>query len=185
MRRARRGVSRARHPAHRGPYPIALPDLSRRPVLQGQVTVQTNVAASFPWSEGGGVDGPHGFGEEGNPGGYFHMSPGEAYVGGGMRLRRAPRSRPSAMPSSTILLRSAPSSTIRASRVGSAPCRVTRCSVCRRASRRTIPRRICSGSRTSRSVTPRGRGCRRSAARERPRDSFETALPVMRWLASL
>src|SRR3954471_21585092 len=45
---------------------------------------KTNVAASFPWIEGGGADGPHGFGEEGNPGGYFHMSPGEAYVGGGM-----------------------------------------------------------------------------------------------------
>jgi len=45
---------------------------------------KTNVAASFPWIEGRGADGPHGFGEEGNPGGYFHMSPGEAYVGGGM-----------------------------------------------------------------------------------------------------
>jgi len=45
---------------------------------------KTNIAASFPWIEGGGVDGPHGFGEEGNPGGYFHMSPGQAYVGGGM-----------------------------------------------------------------------------------------------------
>jgi len=45
---------------------------------------KTNVAASFPWAEGGGEDGPHGFGESGNPGGYFHMSPGEVYIGGGM-----------------------------------------------------------------------------------------------------
>ena len=45
---------------------------------------KTNVAASFPWAEGGGADGPHGFGEGGNPGGYFHMSPGEVYIGGGM-----------------------------------------------------------------------------------------------------
>ena len=45
---------------------------------------KTNVAASFPWAEGGGTDGPHGFGESGNPGGYFHMSPGEVYIGGGM-----------------------------------------------------------------------------------------------------
>src|SRR3954469_23601985 len=45
---------------------------------------KTNVAASFPWTEGGGTDGPHGFGESGNPGGYFHMSPGEVYIGGGM-----------------------------------------------------------------------------------------------------
>jgi uncharacterized protein (TIGR02453 family) len=45
---------------------------------------KTNVAASFPWAEGGGSDGPHGFGEGDNPGGYFHMSPGEVYIGGGM-----------------------------------------------------------------------------------------------------
>ena len=45
---------------------------------------KTNVAASFPWAEGGGSDGPHGFGESGNPGGYFHMAPGEVYIGGGM-----------------------------------------------------------------------------------------------------
>jgi uncharacterized protein (TIGR02453 family) len=45
---------------------------------------KTNVAASFPWAEGAGSDGPHGFGEGGNPGGYFHMSPGEVYIGGGM-----------------------------------------------------------------------------------------------------
>ena len=45
---------------------------------------KTNVAASFPWAEGGDTDGPHGFGESGNPGGYFHMAPGEVYIGGGM-----------------------------------------------------------------------------------------------------
>jgi uncharacterized protein (TIGR02453 family) len=45
---------------------------------------KTNVAASFPWIEGGTADGPHGFGESGNPGGYFHMAPGEVYIGGGM-----------------------------------------------------------------------------------------------------
>jgi uncharacterized protein (TIGR02453 family) len=45
---------------------------------------KTQVAASFPWSEGGTPDGPHGFGESGNPGGYFHMAPGEVYIGGGM-----------------------------------------------------------------------------------------------------
>ena len=45
---------------------------------------KTNIAASFPWAEGGSADGPHGFGEEGNPGGYFHMAPGEVFIGGGM-----------------------------------------------------------------------------------------------------
>ena len=45
---------------------------------------KTNVAASFPWSEGGDDEGSHGFGESGNPGGYFHMAPGEVYIGGGM-----------------------------------------------------------------------------------------------------
>jgi uncharacterized protein (TIGR02453 family) len=45
---------------------------------------KTNVAASFPWVEGGDTDGAHGFGEGGNPGGYFHLAPGEVWVGGGM-----------------------------------------------------------------------------------------------------
>jgi uncharacterized protein (TIGR02453 family) len=42
---------------------------------------KTNVGASLPWAEGpAGAegDGPHGVG------GYFHLSPGEIYVGGGM-----------------------------------------------------------------------------------------------------
>ncbi len=42
---------------------------------------KTHVSASFPWVEGRGRDAPP---EEGNPGGYFHLAPGEAYVGGGM-----------------------------------------------------------------------------------------------------
>jgi len=45
---------------------------------------KTNVAASFPWAGGGESDGPHGFGPSGNPGGYFHLGPGEVYIGGGM-----------------------------------------------------------------------------------------------------
>jgi uncharacterized protein (TIGR02453 family) len=45
---------------------------------------KTNVAASFPWAEGGDMADPHGFGESGSPGGYFHLAPGEVYVGGGM-----------------------------------------------------------------------------------------------------
>jgi uncharacterized protein (TIGR02453 family) len=45
---------------------------------------KTQVSTSFPWSEGGTADGPHGFGESGNPGGYFHLEPGTVYVGGGM-----------------------------------------------------------------------------------------------------
>ena len=44
---------------------------------------KTNIAASFPWSEGDGVGRAAGR-REGDPGGYFHLSPGEAYVGGGM-----------------------------------------------------------------------------------------------------
>jgi uncharacterized protein (TIGR02453 family) len=41
---------------------------------------KTNVGASFPWIENGDESnaGPHGVG------GYFHFSPGEIYVGGGM-----------------------------------------------------------------------------------------------------
>ena len=44
---------------------------------------KTHVSASFPWIEGEDWDGSHS-GEGGNPGGYFHMGPGEVYVGGGM-----------------------------------------------------------------------------------------------------
>ena len=44
---------------------------------------KTHVSASFPWAGGGKPTTSHS-GEEGNPGGYFHFSPGEAYVGGGM-----------------------------------------------------------------------------------------------------
>jgi uncharacterized protein (TIGR02453 family) len=48
---------------------------------------KTNIAASFPWAEtpGGAEDGPHGVG------GYFHLSPGEIYVGGGMWHPEKPR----------------------------------------------------------------------------------------------
>jgi uncharacterized protein (TIGR02453 family) len=44
---------------------------------------KTHVSASFPWVEGGETVGSHSD-EGGNPGGYFHLSPGEVYVGGGM-----------------------------------------------------------------------------------------------------
>jgi uncharacterized protein (TIGR02453 family) len=40
---------------------------------------KTHVAASFGWAEGGTMT--H---QEGDPGGYFHLGPGEAFVGGGM-----------------------------------------------------------------------------------------------------
>ena len=40
---------------------------------------KTNVAAAFRWTEGGEMSQ-----EDGDPGGYFHLAPGEAFVGGGM-----------------------------------------------------------------------------------------------------
>jgi uncharacterized protein (TIGR02453 family) len=53
---------------------------------------KTNIGASFPWTEAaaggdpdGAEDGPHGVG------GYFHFSPGEIYVGGGMWHPEKPR----------------------------------------------------------------------------------------------
>jgi len=44
---------------------------------------KTNVSAAFRWigDDASAADGSH---EEGDPGGYFHLAPGEAYVGGGM-----------------------------------------------------------------------------------------------------
>lgn len=43
---------------------------------------KANVSAAFAWVEGGaGAEHSH---EGGDPGGYFHLAPGEAYVGGGM-----------------------------------------------------------------------------------------------------
>lgn len=44
---------------------------------------KTAATASFPWIEGQDWDGSHS-GEGGNPGGYFHLEPGQVYVGGGM-----------------------------------------------------------------------------------------------------
>jgi uncharacterized protein (TIGR02453 family) len=44
---------------------------------------KTHVSASFPWVEEGEWSGSHSE-EGGNPGGYFHMGPGEVFVGGGM-----------------------------------------------------------------------------------------------------
>ena len=46
---------------------------------------KTNISASFPWSEGVDPDesSPERAGGT-DPGGYFHLAPGEVYVGGGM-----------------------------------------------------------------------------------------------------
>ncbi len=84
MRRPRRDLPGAWHPA-RG-RPDRSPFRIYRDVRfsKDKSPYKTQVAASFPWSEGGGADGPHGFGESGNPGGYFHLAPGEVYIGGGM-----------------------------------------------------------------------------------------------------
>ena len=41
---------------------------------------KTHVAAAFRWAEGENTMSH----EEGDPGGYFHLAPGEAFVGGGM-----------------------------------------------------------------------------------------------------
>jgi uncharacterized protein (TIGR02453 family) len=47
---------------------------------------KTNMGASFPWTEGGTPDDS----AHGN-GGYFHFQPGEMYLGGGMWLAERPR----------------------------------------------------------------------------------------------
>jgi uncharacterized protein (TIGR02453 family) len=44
---------------------------------------KTHVAASFPWVERASAPASH-TEDGGKPGGYFHFSPGAAYVGGGM-----------------------------------------------------------------------------------------------------
>jgi uncharacterized protein (TIGR02453 family) len=49
---------------------------------------KTNIGADFPWVEAGadiGSKGPHGIG------GYFHLQPGEIFVGGGMWHPEPPR----------------------------------------------------------------------------------------------
>ena len=43
----------ARHPAPGRPEALALPDLPRHPVQQGQVALQDPLGASFPWIDGG------------------------------------------------------------------------------------------------------------------------------------
>src|SRR5204863_1252175 len=44
---------------------------------------KTNISASFPYRDSVGGSGSHA-GEGSNPGGYFHMGPGQVYIGGGM-----------------------------------------------------------------------------------------------------
>ena len=46
---------------------------------------KTNIGASFPWVEQKvNVDGAIGAAERHGPGGYFHLAPGDIFVGGGM-----------------------------------------------------------------------------------------------------
>jgi len=49
---------------------------------------KTHVGASFPWREPGAAEGAEGGGdarsEPHGPGGYFHLAPGDVFVGGGM-----------------------------------------------------------------------------------------------------
>ena len=80
----RRGVPCARHPTRGRPVTVAFRIYRDVRFSKDKSPYKTNIAASFPWAEGGDTDGPHGFGESGNPGGYFHLAPGEVYIGGGM-----------------------------------------------------------------------------------------------------
>jgi uncharacterized protein (TIGR02453 family) len=45
---------------------------------------KTNIGASFPWVEHAAGDGAIGVAERHGPGGYFHLAPGDIFVGGGM-----------------------------------------------------------------------------------------------------
>jgi len=45
---------------------------------------KTNISASFPWSGGDDPGDPHAERTGTDPSGYFHLAPGEVYVGGGM-----------------------------------------------------------------------------------------------------
>ena len=107
---------------------------------------KTNVSASFPWAEGG-AEASH---DEGDPGGYFHLAPGEVFVGGGMwhpptaeagglpaGRRRRPRSRPRRHRRASRSFATFGQIVRREADSGS-----------RRASRRTIPRPTCSSTRT-------------------------------------
>jgi uncharacterized protein (TIGR02453 family) len=51
---------------------------------------KTHVGASFPWVEGIDPDTDMSHSEHGN-GGYFHLQPGENYVGGGLWMASKPR----------------------------------------------------------------------------------------------
>ena len=81
-RLAARGV-----PLARRPEALAVPDLPRHPLQQGQVAVQDAPRRDLPVGRRSGGDGrPVGrtrSATHGN-GGYFHFQPGEMYVGGGM-----------------------------------------------------------------------------------------------------
>ena len=97
----RRAHSRARRlPAAGRPEALDLPDLPRHPVRQGQVAVQDAPRRQVP--VGRRATGPDAVdaGAHAN-GGYFHLQPGNDYVGGGMWMadqepaRRLPAGRSS------------------------------------------------------------------------------------------
>ena len=72
--------------------PVAVPDLPRRPLLEGQVAVQDERRGVVP------VDTATA--QRAVAGGYFHFAPGEMYIGGGMWHPEPARLAPSGAPSS-------------------------------------------------------------------------------------
>ena len=74
-------------PLHADAVEVAVPDLPRHAVLKDKSPYKTHVAASFGWA-GDGVDAAAvGRSHTENvhaSGGYFHLQPGEIYVGGGV-----------------------------------------------------------------------------------------------------
>ena len=147
-------------PLSADPAQLTVPDLSRRPVLEGQVAVQDAHQRVVPVRS---TATPR-------PGGYFHLSPGEIYVGGGMwhpdrarlaRLAGARRSRRRSRGARRPGVRG--DVRLRRRRLAAA--------ASRRASPRTIRAPTCSSSRTSRSVV----ACRTTT---RPRPTCRTSSPT-------
>ena len=74
VRRPRRAIRGARNPPDSGPCRSPFRIYRDVRFSKDKSPYKTNLGASFPWTGGG----------DGSPAGYFHLEPGEIFIGGGM-----------------------------------------------------------------------------------------------------
>ena len=180
-------------PLRADPGAVAVPDLPRRPLLEGQVAVQDERRRrASPGSARAPSDGVGRSHTETSTrsGGYFHLQPGEIYVGGGdlapgeAVARR--RSGGACVDEPAEFRRARRRARVQARRSARSAATASRSSASRRASRRPSGRRAAQAE--GRDVRPAAGRQGRDVSPKLPdviADTFEAALPVMRYLAAV